>query len=238
MAQFTKKQLKRTLIATIIVCVIVAGLILGVFLKSYLSKTNLLKDQDFAAALADKLGVSVRGLSQDMLDKYQYCRLSFSAYDQTNGITGYSYLILGDETYAEAMLAQADEEEEEEAEEVSADTSADESAEESSAAYTEDNYIVLFNVVPQYAEDYAAFRNLKILSVLDSYDISQISYDISYASYIYYYQSGGSQLGWNTADIISALSLKKISDLTAVAELKELRYLSLANSSLKSLEGL
>ena len=77
MAQFTKKQLKRTLIATIIVCVIVAGLILGVFLKSYLSKTNLLKDQDFAAALADKLGVSVRGLSQDMLDKYQYCRLSF-----------------------------------------------------------------------------------------------------------------------------------------------------------------
>ena len=48
MAQFTKKQLKRTLIATIIVCVIVAGLILGVFLKSYLSKTNLLKDQDFA----------------------------------------------------------------------------------------------------------------------------------------------------------------------------------------------
>ncbi|MBO4861058.1 MAG: leucine-rich repeat domain-containing protein, partial [Clostridia bacterium] len=237
MAQFTKKQLKRTLIATIIICVIVAGLILGVFLKSYLSKTNLLKDQDFAAALADKLGVSVRGLSQDMLDKYQYCRLSFSAYDQTNGITGYSYLILGDETYAEAMLAQT-EESEEEAEEVSADTSADESAEESSAAYTEDNYIVLFNVVPQYAEDYAAFRNLKVLSVLDSYDISQISYDISYASYIYYYQSGGSQLGWNTADIISALSLQKINDLSAFTTLKDLRYLSLANSSVKSLEGL
>ena len=208
MAQYTKKQLKRTLIATLVLCVIVAGLCVGVFLKSYLSKTDLFKDQEFAAALAEKLGVSVHGLTQEMLDKYQYCRLSFSSYND-EGFTGFSYLILGDETYAEAMLASAEEAEEaaEETEnsaepevsaevsadvsaEVSGETSADGSEEETSRPYTEDNYIVLYNVIPKNAEDYAAFRNLKILSVLDSYDISNIEYEISYANYIYYYNYG------------------------------------------------
>ena len=85
------------------------------------------------------------------------------------------------------------------------------------------------------AEDLKLFPNLRYVSILSSYDVYNIEYNATLYSYYNQYYGGDS---FDAESIISALSLSDINNLQAFSSNPRIEYLSLANSSVNSLNGI
>ena len=74
--KYSRKHQRTVLIITIVLCAAVLAATLFVTINSYVNTSPLFSDQDFAQALAEQLGVSPRNLTQEMLNDYEYIRIT------------------------------------------------------------------------------------------------------------------------------------------------------------------
>ena len=76
--KYSKKHQKVVFIITIVLCVAVLAATLLVTVSSYLNTSPMFNDQDFAKALAEQLDVNARSLTPEMLEQYEYIRITAS----------------------------------------------------------------------------------------------------------------------------------------------------------------
>ena len=237
--KYSRKHQRTVLIITIVLCAAVLAATLFVTINSYVNTSPLFSDQDFAKAIADQLGVSPRNLTQEMLNDYEYIRITamFTQPTADSPFVVYPLCTLGNSQFTDRIISEAEAEaeaENDEDESDSSDTSSAASSDTSSDTFYLDNSIS-FYVMLTDAEDLKLFPNLRYVSILSSYDVYNIEYNATLYSYYNQYYGGDS---FDAESIISALSLSDINNLQAFSSNPRIEYLSLANSSVNSLNGI
>ena len=127
--KYSKKHQKVVFIITIILCVAVLAATLLVTVSSYLNTSPMFNDQDFAKALAEQLNINARSLTPEMLEQYEYIRITaaFTSPSADNPSMVYPLCTLGNAAFAERIISEAyaeEEETEEETNETSSESSA------------------------------------------------------------------------------------------------------------------
>ena len=232
--KYSKKHQKVVFIITIVLCVAVLAATLLVTVSSYLNTSPMFNDQDFAKALAEQLDVNARSLTPEMLEQYEYIRItaSFTSPSTDNPSMVYPICTLGNAAFAERIISEAYAEEEESEEETN-ESSSDSSAESSDPFYTDNS--ISFYAYLNNAEDLNLFPNLRYVSIIGAYDAYTIEYNASLYSYYNQFYGGSS---FDASSIIQAIALSSVKNLDSFSELKKLEYLSLSHSSLTSLKGI
>ena len=232
--KYSKKHQKVVFIITIVLCVAVLAATLLVTVSSYLNTSPMFSDQDFAKALAEQLDVNARSLTPEMLEQYEYIRItaSFTSPSTDNPSMVYPICTLGNAAFAERIISEAYAEEEESEEETN-ESSSESSAESSDPFYTDNS--ISFYAYLNNAEDLNLFPNLRYVSIIGAYDAYTIEYNASLYSYYNQFYGGSS---FDASSIIQAIALSSVKNLDSFSELKKLEYLSLSHSSLTSLKGI
>ena len=232
--KYSKKHQKVVFIITIILCVAVLAATLLVTVSSYLNTSPMFNDQDFAKALAEQLNINARSLTPEMLEQYEYIRITaaFTSPSADNPSMVYPLCTLGNAAFAERIISEAYAEEEETEEETN-ETSSESSAESSDPFYTDNS--ISFYAFLNNAEDLNLFPNLRYVSIIGAYDAYTIEYNASLYSYYNQFYGGSS---FDASSIIQTIALSSVKNLDSFSELKKLEYLSLSHSSLTSLKGI
>lgn len=240
MSNFLKKNEKKlTRIVALSLAVIFVAMVAWIAIDKFLSISPYFEDQTFAAALADSLGKPARFLNEDDLEEFEVMVVSCSVTADPN--SGYQtvtipFVTLGKADYADHIIENTrkmNEETEEEEKEESSETSdtSDVSKDEGPKFDTVQVY-----ATPSTVADIVKFKNLRVLSAIDSSTAYNISYDTYLASM--YAQLTGSTTTVSASMIYKAIVPSDLDSLTDLAPLTKLEYLGVAYSSIPDLKGI
>ncbi len=228
MASIYKQKQKRKLIAAIVCCVLVFAMIVSTVIIGLVHKASLyeqFEDRDFAAAIAESLGLSSRySLTQEDLDKYEglvyFCNVGV---DSTNGYASYAYpvVMLCDKDYTNALIEQSD-----------PDYEAPETADETD--YSKN--IVAVPYVLTDPSDLNMFRNLRLLRAFDVSELNEMSQNC-YTTQLYNMYGLGTT-AYNVDTLIQATKLSGLTSLDQIASLDKLEHLSLCYTGITTLDGI
>ncbi|MBQ3004162.1 MAG: leucine-rich repeat domain-containing protein, partial [Clostridia bacterium] len=228
MASLYKQKQKRKLIAAIVCCVLVFAMIVSTIVIGLVHKASLyeqFEDGDFAAAIAESLGLSSRySLDMEDLDRFEglvyFCNVGI---DSANGYASYAYpvVMLCDKTYTDALIEQSN-----------PDYEAPETEDESD--YSEN--IVAVPYVLTDPSDLNMFRNLRLLRAFDVSEINEMSQNC-YTTQLYNMYGLGTT-AYNVDTLIEATKLSGLTSLEQISSLTKLEHLSLCYTGITNLDGI
>ncbi len=238
MSNFLKKNEKKlTQIIALSLAVIFVAMVAWIAIDKFLSISPYFEDQTFAAALADGLGTSARFLDEKDLEEFEVMVVScYVSADPNNGYRTVTmpYITLGKADYADYIIENTrtmNEEKEEEEEKAETSDTSETSKDEGPKFDTVQVY-----ATPSTVEDIVKFKNLRVLSAIDS----STAYNISYDAYIanMYAQLTGSTSNLSASVIYKAIVPSDLDSLTDLSALTKLEYLGVAYSGLTDLKGI
>ncbi len=228
MASSFKKKQKRHLIAAIVCCVLVLAVLVASVAVACAHRSSLyqkFEDRDFAAAIAQALGLSSKySLDQEDLDKYEglvyFCSVGV---DTNNKYSSYAYpvVMLCDKTYTDLLIEESD--------------PGHEPATEKDETDYSSHYIAVPYVLSD-PEDLNLFTNLRMLRAFDISEINEMASGCQMTQIYSMYGLGTQAVSVNT--LIDGTRLSGLNDLHQISSLTKLEHLSLCYSGITSLDGL
>ena len=227
MASNYKKKQKRHLIAAIICCVLVAAIIATTVIVCLVHKKSICNDfadKDFAAAIAESMGLKSRyDLDQEDLDKYEglvyFCSVGN---DTANNYATYAYpvVMLCDKTYTDFLIRQSQ-------------PGYEATEEEKNADYSK-NYVAVPYLISD-PSDINLFGNLRVLRAFDTAELSEISNNCYYTQ-LYATYGMGTAVSFDS--VIGSCALNKLTSLEQIKSLDKLEQLSLCYTGITDLKGI
>lgn len=211
MSIYNRKTAIRNLIIAIVLCIALLAASLAVCINKYLSTNPLFEDDDFAAAIANALGINARDVDQSILDKYQTLIYYADIGVDTKSMSSYAYpvVILADEFYTDLLIADE------------LDSEKDYS----------DHFIACIHIIED-SSDLLLFRNLRYLSALDTTNVYNMQINA------YYTQLYSSYVSAISADsVIDSICLDDLTSFNQLASLEKLEYLAVEYTGIKTLAG-